>query len=61
MPFGPAPTLWRLKVKLMLSEESLKEAQAGQPLVVNQIIAEPVGLSPHDFSVSFCSLSGLVT
>lgn len=45
MPFGPAPTPWRLKVKLMLSEESLKEAQAGEPFVVNQISAEPVGLS----------------
>ncbi|KAL6088816.1 hypothetical protein STEG23_014081 [Scotinomys teguina] len=39
----------RLKVKPMLSEESLKEAQAGEPFVVNQIIAEPVGLSLHDF------------
>lgn len=61
MPFGPAPTPWRLKVKLMLSEESLKGAQAGEPFVVNQISAEPVGLSVHDSSVKFSSLSGLVT
>lgn len=44
MPFGPAPTLWRLKVKLMFSEEPLKKRlRLGEPFVVNHIHTGAVG------------------
>lgn len=43
VPFGPAPTLWRLKVKLTFSEGPLKETQAGEPFVINHTHTGAVG------------------